>query len=338
MIAIRMKSFGFPIIRATCNIRNRAQLNYSSTFKHLSIPTRDHSQSQKQISTTSMARSSSDDQPGAIRMLVLETDEPHPETREKKGSFGDIFAQLFTDAGKEHTPPLAVKTDMRYIVDDPDNDHHGHVPRASEIGKDVTAILITGSLYDAHGDNKWILKLMELLEALWKERPDMKFSGVCFGHQILARTLGANVEPTSGGDWELAHTEMYLTPVGQRLFRTNSRTLSLHQMHQDQVTTVPSSSTTSLLSEKDKVDVWAESKHTKIQGLYIQERLFTSQGHLGFDEEMVHKQIETRVESGGIENEKRAKEAKETAHMKHDGNVVAGAILRFFHGDDKQID
>jgi GMP synthase-like glutamine amidotransferase len=270
-------------------------------------------------------------------MLVFETDNPHPETKEQKGSFGDIFNQLFTDAGNEHVPPLGVETDMLYVVDDPDNDHHGHVPQVSEIGKDVNAILITGSLYDAHGNNKWILKLMELLEALWRERPDMKFSGVCFGHQILARTLGAKVEPTSGGDWELAYTEMDLTPVGQRLFRTDSRTLSLHQMHQDQVTTVPSPSTTSLLSEKDKVDVWAESEHTKIQGLYIQERLFTSQGHLGFDEDMVHKQIETRVESGGIEDEKHAEEAKETAHMKHDGNVVAGAILRFFHGDDKQI-
>lgn len=94
----------------------------------------------------------------------------------------------------------------------------------------------------------------------------------------------------------------------------------------------------SLLSPDDKVDVWAKSKHTKIQGLYIRERLFTSQGHLGFDEKMVHRQIQTRVESGGIEDEKQAEEAKETAHMKHDGNVVAGAILRFFHGDDKKID
>jgi GMP synthase-like glutamine amidotransferase len=284
-----------------------------------------------------MSPSSPDKKSGSIRMLVLETDEPHPDTRDDKGSFGDIFNQLFTDAGKNHDPPLGIETDMRYIVDDPGNNHHGHVPIISEISTDITAILITGSVYDAHGNDKWIQELIKLLETLWKERPNMRFSGVCFGHQILARILGAKVEPTRGGDWELAHTEMDLTPVGQRLFRTNSYKLSLHQMHQDQVITVPSHFTTSLLTPDDKVEVWANSEHTKVQGLYIRERLFTSQGHLGFDENMVHRQIQTRVESGGIKDENQAGEAKETAHMKHDGNIVAGAILRFFHGDDKQI-
>jgi hypothetical protein len=28
-------------------------------------------------------------------------------------------------------------------------------------------LLITGSVYDAHGNNEWILKLLELLKALW---------------------------------------------------------------------------------------------------------------------------------------------------------------------------
>lgn len=167
-------------------------------------------------------------EPVSVKMLVLETDEPHPDTQDAKGSFGDIFNQLFTDAGKEHDPPLGIETIMRYIVDDPDKDHHGHVPYVSEIGEDITAILITGSVYDAHGNDKWILTLIELLGALWTERPDVKLSGVCFGHQILARTLGAKVEPTPGGDWELAHTKMDLTTVGQKLFRTESRTLSLH--------------------------------------------------------------------------------------------------------------
>ncbi|KAG9238007.1 class I glutamine amidotransferase-like protein [Amylocarpus encephaloides] len=273
-----------------------------------------------------------------VRMLVLETDEPHPDTIDAKGGFGDIFHSLFTEAGNEHNPPLGVETDMRYVVNDPSNSHHGYVPHISEIDKSITAIIITGSMYDAHGDDPWIQELLELLQALWKERPDMKFSGVCFGHQILARALGAKVEQEPGAKWELAHTEMQLTPTGQKLFRTGDRKLSLHQMHQDQVTTVPSSKTTDLLSGRDRVDVWASTEHTAVQGLYIKERLFTSQGHLGFDEKMVQRQIQLRVESGGIKDEEMVEEAKETAHMKHDGLVVAGAILAFFHGDNKDID
>lgn len=274
----------------------------------------------------------------SINMLVFETDEPHPETEDRKGSFGDIFHDLFTKAGAEHDPPLSVKTSMHYIVDDPDNEKNGHVPSLSEIPENVHAILITGSVYDAHGDDKWISQLLDLLKQLWTKRPDILFSGVCFGHQILSRLLGASVEPTPGGQWELAHTDMSLSPIGKKLFRTEDEKLSLHQMHQDQVSTAPSAETTDLLKKDQKVHIWASTEHTKIQGLYIKDRMFTTQGHLGFDEKMVHRQIEMRQDAGSVKDDEHAKEAKETAHMKHDGLVVAAAIVRFFHGDDHDID
>lgn len=274
------------------------------------------------------------------RILVFETDEPHPDTKERRGSFGNIFHEVFTEAGQKHDPPLSVDTDVHYIVEDPENGHHGSVPKLSDISTDVSAILITGSMYDAHGNDDWIQRLIQLLRDIWIQRPEIKFSGVCFGHQVLARTLGASVESTPDGAWELAHTEMNLTSVGRKLFRTDKPTLALHQMHQDQVTTVPSATTTDLLDKTTKVHVWASTEHTQIQGLYIRDRLFTTQGHLDLDKDMVHQEIEMREESGGIDGDekKKAAEAKETAHMKHDGLVVASAVLRFFHGDDHDID
>ena len=163
----------------------------------------------------------------------------------------------------------------------------------------------------------------------------MLFSGVCFGHQIISRLLGAEVKPTAGGQWELAHTEMDLTPIGQKLSRTKDSKLSLHQMHQDRVVAPPDARRTPLLDESQKVHVWASTKHTKVQGLYIRDRIFTSQGHLGFDEEMLHQQIEVRKES--IDKRNQA-EAKESTHLKHDALVVAEAILRFFYGEDHDID
>jgi GMP synthase-like glutamine amidotransferase len=193
-------------------------------------------------------------------------------------------------------------------------------------------------MYDAHSDEPWVLELLDLLRDIWTKRPQILLSGVCFGHQIISRMLGAKVEPTASGKWELAHTEMTLSPVGQKLFRTEDKTLRLHQMHQDQVTTRPSAETSDLLSKDQKVHVWASTDHTEIQGLYIHDRIFTSQGHLGFDEKIVQRQIEARQKSGGIKDCKHAAKAKETAHMKHDGVVVAGAILRFFHGQDHDVD
>lgn len=133
---------------------------------------------------------------------------------------------------------------------------------------------------------------------------------------------------------------MSLTAVGQKLFRTNSETLSVHQMHQDHVTTVPSSETTDLLTKNTKCHIWASTEHTKIQGLYIRDRMFTSQGHLGFNETMVRRQIEMRQESGAIDGDDKREVAyaDETAHLKHDGLVVARAIVRFFHGDDHDVE
>jgi len=103
---------------------------------------------------------------------------------------------------------------MQYIVEDPEKGNHGHVPTFDETPSNTRAIIITGSMYDAHGSNPWIHELLSLLKQLWTKRPKVLMSGVCFGHQVIAYLLGTTVEPEAGGKWELAHTEMSLTPVG----------------------------------------------------------------------------------------------------------------------------
>lgn len=52
-----------------------------------------------------------------------------------------------------------------------------------------------------------------------------------------------------------------------------------------------------------------------------------------FDEKMVKRQLEMRVEAGSVAKCE-ADEAAERADWMHDGQVVAQAVLRFFHGDD----
>ena len=86
-----------------------------------------------------------------------------------------------------------------------------------------------------------------------------------------------------------------------------------------------------------KIHVWASTEQTLIQGMYICDRLFTSQGHLGYDAQMVRLHIQERIKKGIVKDVEAAEEAKETADFEHDGLLVAGAILRFFHGDDVDI-
>ncbi|KAK0120427.1 hypothetical protein ONS96_010643 [Cadophora gregata f. sp. sojae] len=270
--------------------------------------------------------------PERVRMLVLETDQTFKATSQRKGTFGDIFHSQFSKVGQDHKPPLEIETIMKFVVE-PEG---GKIPDVTDVGE-IDAVLITGSKYDAHGDDEWILKLVQWIRAAWKKYPDMRFSGVCFGHQILCRALGSKVEPSPGEKWELSHTKINLTPTGEALFQTKDK-IFLHQMHVDHVVDAPTASSSEGLIEDDStVSVWGSSDMIPIQGVNIRERLFTSQGHLSYDEQMVKKHVDVRVEKGLIKDEKQAEEAKQKAGLDHDGILVAGAILRFFHGEDKDI-
>lgn len=113
--------------------------------------------------------------------------------------------------------------------------------------------------------------------------------------------------------------------------------IHLHQMHLDKVENAPSPETSDLLPKGTKVHVWGTSEHTGVQGVYIHKRLFSTQGHMEFDEKMVRRQLEMRVEAGSVSKEE-ADEAAERADWMHDGLLVAQAVLRFFHGDDDVYD
>ncbi|KAL2753063.1 hypothetical protein ACRALDRAFT_1072810 [Sodiomyces alcalophilus JCM 7366] len=265
-----------------------------------------------------------------VKLFVLETDEPHPDTQNEKGSFGEIVFHHFYRASMEHHPPLGIDVSYQFIV----TEKGGSMPSYADF-EPFDGLVITGSVYDAYGDNPWILQLLDLLKEIWTRRPDFHFTGVCFGHQIIARLLGAEVRPAPSGDWELGHCAIDLTPVGQRLFRTRDKRIHLHQMHQDQVVAPPQPETSGgLLTDDTRVEVWGSSPHTAVQGLYLPNRLFTSQAHLAFDDRMVKRQIEMRVEAGSIKDLEHADRAAETAHLEHDGRAVAAAILRLFVYDD----
>lgn len=96
--------------------------------------------------------------PPVFRMMVLETDEPHPDDEKEKGGLAEHLHRHFVKAGEAHDPPLGIETDQRFVVEE----KGGKVPKFEEFDG-IMAVLITGSMYDAHGDDQWILDLLELL-------------------------------------------------------------------------------------------------------------------------------------------------------------------------------
>lgn len=91
-----------------------------------------------------------------------------------------------------------------------ENVHHVNAPKGSDIAPSIKGILITDSGCDTYGiilgSNSFLF-----LRPFLTERKDIKLSGVCFGHQILSRALGAKVEQERAGEWRLSHTRMDLT-------------------------------------------------------------------------------------------------------------------------------
>lgn len=100
--------------------------------------------------------------PGRITVLVLETDEVFPDTRDRKGSFGQIFHDVFSKAGEEHDPKLELQTKIKFVVEN----EGGHVPEGFADLEGVQGVLITGSKWDAHGDDEWIVKLVGWIQSL----------------------------------------------------------------------------------------------------------------------------------------------------------------------------
>lgn len=92
-------------------------------------------------------------------MMVLETDEPHPDDHDEHGSFGHTLDHLFKTAGDRHDPPLGIETAMKFVVEP----KGGVMPTIRDMDG-VHAVLITGSMYDAHGNDVWIVKLLNFLK------------------------------------------------------------------------------------------------------------------------------------------------------------------------------
>jgi len=44
-----------------------------------------------------------------------------PDTKENRGGFAYMLDDLFTKAGNNHDPPLGIKTNTHFVVDDPVN-------------------------------------------------------------------------------------------------------------------------------------------------------------------------------------------------------------------------
>ena len=71
--------------------------------------------------------------------------------------------------------------------------------------------------FNAFDDDEWILRLVEFVKKIVSQTR-VRIIGVCYGHQIVGRALGAKVARSEGGAWEVSVCDMRLTAKGKALF------------------------------------------------------------------------------------------------------------------------
>ncbi|MDG2061562.1 MAG: GMP synthase [SAR86 cluster bacterium] len=130
--------------------------------------------------------------------------------------------------------------------------------------------LITGSRNSVYDNEEWIHQLFNYVKELAiKNKP---LVGVCFGHQMIAESLGGKTEKSSKG-WTVGMQKVVLKEP-ERWGAKVINSVSLLHSHQDQVTKLPIGA-----------EVVAGNKQVPFAIYKVGETIFSHQGHPEFSHE-----------------------------------------------------
>ncbi|KAJ8119302.1 hypothetical protein ONZ43_g3721 [Nemania bipapillata] len=246
-----------------------------------------------------------------VRLAILETDTPIPAIAATYHSYGGVFTHMFKRACASYSHPVPLESQLTLSSYNVVNNLTAYPDLES-----IDAILITGAKYNAFDSDEWILRLAEFTKRCL-DSGRVRVIGVCFGHQIIGRVLGAELGRNTRG-WEVSVVEHELTDAGKRILGLEK--MSINQMHRDAVLSFPPG-----VVQLAKTDVCDN------QAMYVPGRLISVQGHPEFTEEMV-REILTSRKYGGVISDDLYQDGISRVGNKQDGVAVAQAFLRFLHG------
>ena len=152
-------------------------------------------------------------------VAILETDRLPEQVKQQFGSYADMFQHLL----------LSGDNSLRFSVFDVEQ---GNYPKAQD---PYDCYLITGSKADAYSDLDWIVQLRQFIRQLFHD--GKKIIGVCFGHQIIAHSLGGKTEKSLKG-WGVGNHAANMISSATWI-PSDAKNITLLYSHQDQVTQLP---------------------------------------------------------------------------------------------------
>ncbi|KAL3515467.1 hypothetical protein ACH5RR_022369 [Cinchona calisaya] len=187
---------------------------------------------------------------GGKRFGVLLCAEDSEYVKNKYGGYFGVFVTMLREEGETW--------DMFRVA-------NGEFPDDEEING-FDGFVITGSCNDAHGNDVWICKLLNLLKKL--DDLKKKVLGICFGHQILGRALGGKTGRATAG-WDIGIRNVELSS-SSKIFTSLKMPafLSIIECHQDEVLELP-----------QKAEIIAWSNRTGVEMFRYGDHIMGIQGH-----------------------------------------------------------
>ncbi|EGW33056.1 uncharacterized protein SPAPADRAFT_49980 [Spathaspora passalidarum NRRL Y-27907] len=251
-----------------------------------------------------------------VAVLVLDT--PIPNITEKYGDFGDNTKDLLS----KHTTTKIKKYYLAYSTSPEEyltqlQSTYKELEAGIKQGY-ITGLVLTGSRSDAFGEEPWIKLLDEFIVNVIIPSK-VQTAGICFGHQILCKNLGAKIGRNEIG-WEAGTTPIEVNPELKKNspFSGLSK-FNMVEFHQDIVYELPPGCVS--IGSTDKCN---------IQGV-LSPNLLTFQGHPEFTTELALDLLKYKFEHGLLTKQEYEHYKSQTVTFPNQGTEIGEIIAKFLN-------
>ncbi|KAK6203177.1 class I glutamine amidotransferase-like protein [Scheffersomyces amazonensis] len=273
-------------------------------------------------------------------IAILVCDTPIEGISSKYGDFGDNVKDLLTAINDYPLPYITQRYDIATSDINPSQEIINELKstydrlRAGIVFGYIKGIILTGSRADCFAnDILWINLLDTFIQQVLNNLCNFPIVGICFGHQILAKNLGAKVGRNGDIGWELGITtveinsDIYNIPNSPFVGPLNKEIghINIVESHQDIVHNVPITQTTRFIT------LGSTSKCT-VQGLLTADgplKLLTFQGHPEFTTPLALDLLISDRNNGIITDYELDKYTYNTNNLNNQGQLLAKVINNF---------